>query len=334
MSGFIASTARTAGTVLSRPGGGIFVFLVIISTAMSLATPSFLTVGNWMNILNQSVFLMLLAIGMTYALMGGGIDLSVGSTAALVGAVVAWLTGQADFPLWLALFLGAISGVGLGTLNGLIITRLQIPDFVTTLAMMAFLRGVLYVWTEGTPFVGYSTGAFWTIGGLTRIGWGLTVPMVVTAAIAVVGIYSLRYARFGRHLRAVGDNPAIARLSGVNTKRIKVISFMVSGFAAGLVGIMLAGRFGTVQPNMAMGMEIEALAAAIMGGAALRGGKGSVLGACLGALTLTVIQNVINLLDVPPVFETVVVGGVILVVISVDRLVAVYGARGRAAAAY
>jgi len=318
---------------MGRSGGGILVFLVIGAAIMGFVAPVFLTIGNWMNIFNQSVVLMLVAIGMTFALMGGGIDLSVGSIAALVGATVAWLTGQADAPMWLALGAGALVGALLGALNGLVITRMKIPGFVTTLATMALLRGVLYVWTQGTPFVGYSNGAFWTLGGLSRIGWGLTVPEIVAAVVAVLGILTLRYTRFGRHLRAVGDNADVARLSGVGVKRIKVVSFVISGFTAGIVGILLTGRLGTVQPNMAMGMEIDALAAAIMGGAALSGGRGSVVGACLGALTLTVIENVINILDIPPVFETLVVGVVILTVISVDRLVSVYSARSRVAAA-
>jgi ribose transport system permease protein len=308
------------GAILSRPGFGILIFLVVVSFVMSFVSPFFLTWLNWANISNQSVFLMLLAVGMTVVLIGGGIDLSVGAVAALAGGVVGILISKLGVPLPIALLCGVLAGTAMGFLNGLIITRLGIPDFVTTLATLALIRGILLVWSQGVPIIGFSSNSYMMLGGLRRLPGGLTVPEFIVTFLIIVGLLLMRYSRVASHLRATGENPEIARLSGVNIKRIKLASYTLSGLLAGVVGVLLAGRFGTVMPNMASGMEIQALAAAIIGGAALSGGRGSLIGATIGALTLVVIQNVINLSGIPPVFETLVVGTVILIVVTFTRL--------------
>lgn len=316
--------------LLSRPGMGMVVFLLVASAVMGLISPVFLTWLNWANILNQSALLVLLAMGMTVVLIGGGIDLSVGAIAALAGGTTAVLIAQFHVPLALALAAGVLAGFGLGLLNGLIITRMRIPDFVTTLAMLALIRGVLFVVTQGVPVVSYSSSTYSMLGGLTRLPMKLTVPEFITAAVLLIGMVILRHARVAAHLKATGENAEIARLSGVNIRRIKMGTYAVSGLLAGITGVLLAGRLGTVQPAMASGMEVQALAAAIIGGAALNGGRGTLTGAALGALTLVVIQNIINLTGVPPVFETFVIGLVILAVITLDRLPALLS--GKAAA--
>lgn len=326
------SIAGRIGMLANRPGVGIALFLILVSFVMSFVSPFFMTWLNWANILNQSAFLMLVAVGMTVVLIGGGIDLSVGAIAAVSGGIVAWLISALGVPLPLAILAGVLAGTGIGAINGLIITRIGIPDFVTTLAMLALLRGILLVWTQGVPIIGYADSTFMTLGGLYRIKYGLTVPEFITFGLVLSGVLIMRFSRVSSHLRAVGENSDIARLSGVSVSRIKIASYMVSGFLAGVVGVLMAGRLGTVQPNMASGLEIEALAAAIIGGAALSGGRGSLLGAVVGALTLVVIQNVINLTGIAPVFETFVIGSVILVVITFDRLWSMFGSRGTATA--
>lgn len=309
--------------LLSRPGTGMIAFLLVASAVMSVISPAFLTWLNWANILNQSALLVLLAMGMTVVLIGGGIDLSVAAIAALSGGVAAVLIAEAQVPLALAMAAGIAAGLLLGLLNGLIITRMGIPDFVTTLAMLALIRGVLFVLTQGVPVVNFSSPTYSMLGGLTRLPLKLTVPEFITAAILILGILILRHARVAAHLKATGENAEIARLSGVNIRRMKMGSYAVSGLLAGITGVLLAGRLGTVQPAMASGMEVQALAAAIIGGAALNGGRGTLTGAALGALTLVVIQNIINLTGTPPVFETFVIALVILAVIILDRLPAI-----------
>lgn len=317
--------------LVNRPGSGMVIFLIVVSIAMSMVSPFFLTWMNWANILNQSALLILLAMGMTIVLIGGGIDLSVGAIAALSAGVVAWLIATVGLPLWLALIAGICVGLALGILNGLIIAVMRIPDFVTTLAMLALIRGVLFVWTQGVPMINYSSKPYMMLGGLTRLPFSLTVPEFITAAILLLGILIMKDSRVARHLKATGENPDIARLSGVDVKRIKIGTYAISGLLAGIAGVLMAGRLGTVQPNMASGIEVQALAAAIIGGAALTGGKGSLVGAALGALVLVVIQNVINLSGIPPVFESFVIGMVILVVIIMERVSAMFANRARTA---
>jgi len=327
--------ARTASDrlrhLLARPGVGIALFLILASAAMSFVSPFFLTWLNWANILNQSALLVLLAMGMTVVLIGGGIDLSVGAIAALAGGVAAWLISAAGLPLALALLAGVLTGLLLGLVNGLIITVMRIPDFVATLATLALIRGVLVVITQGVPIVNFTTPSYSMLGGLTRLPLSLTIPEFVAAFVLLLGVFAMARLRVASHLKATGENAEVARLSGVNVRRIKIGSYAISGVLAGVVGVLLAGRLGTVQPNMASGMEVQALAAAIIGGAALTGGRGSLIGAALGALTLTVIQNIINLSGIPPVFETFVIGIVILFVIILERLPALLSGRLRTA---
>jgi ribose transport system permease protein len=304
---------------LSEPWAGVAVFLIVVSAVMSFASPVFLTWTNWLNMLNQSSFAIILAIAMTVVLMGGGIDLSVGALAGLSAGVAAWLIATAELPLALALLLALALGTALGLVNAWIILRLRIPDFIATLAMMGFASGILYVWTAGVPFIGYTDSTYLLIGGLHRLAGSVTVPQVVTVVVAALCLALVKVTRFGRHLRATGENPDVARLSGVNVVRVKFAIYGVSGFLARLVGILLAGRLTTVQPNLGLGLEVNALAAAIMGGAALSGGRGSIVGAILGALTLTVIQNVINLLGVQPAWEKLCIGLIILAVTFIGR---------------
>jgi ribose transport system permease protein len=307
-------------SVLARPGAGIVLFLIVASVAMSLVSPFFLTWLNWANILNQSALLILLSMGMTLVLVGGGIDLSVGAIAALAGGVAAWAISGLGLPLSVAIGLGCLAGLCLGMINGLVIAYMRIPDFIATLAMLALIRGFLFVLTQGVPIVNFSSPAYSKVGGLTRLPYNLTVPEFITAGILIIGVIAMSRLRVGRHLRAAGENADVARLSGVNVRQIKIGTYAISGVLAGIAGVLMAGRLGTVQPNMASGMELQALAAAIIGGAALNGGRGNLVGAALGALTLVVIQNIINLARIPPVFETFVIGMVILSVIVLERL--------------
>ena len=315
--------------ILSAPGAGVAVFLVLVSVAMSFASPIFLTWVNFRNVLNQSVFMMILAVGMTIVLIGGGIDLSVGAIAGLSAGIAAWLITAAGLPLAAALAVALAAGAGIGLLNALIILRLRIPDFITTLAMMGFASGLLFVWTNGVPFIGYTSPVYLVIGGLRRLAWWITVPELAALAVTIGSLMLVKLTRFGRHLRASGENPEVARLSGVNVVRVKFVMYGLSGFLAALVGVLLAGRLTTVQPNLGLGMELNALAAAIMGGAALSGGRGSILGAVFGALTLNVIQNVINLLGVQPAWEMFCVGAIILLVTVLGRTSNLAGRGGR-----
>jgi ribose transport system permease protein len=316
------------GRITKSSGGGTLVFLVVLSIIMAASKSSFLTVDNWANIINQSVFVGILAVGMTIVLVSGGIDLSVGAVAGLTAGIVAWLMGHGVPAPW-AFIDALLLGIGLGIINGLVITRLRVPDFIATLAMLGVARGVLFVWTQGVPFLDYETSAYRTIGGLDRIVWVITLPMLILAVIAIAATVLLRKSRFGSHLRASGSNAEGARLSGVSVDRVKISVYALSGALAALVGILLAGRLTTVEPTLGNGMELNAIAAAVLGGAALTGGRGSIPGAVIGAITLAVIQNSINLLGIEPAWETLIVGAVLLIAVVLDRVTSVSFGPGR-----
>jgi ribose transport system permease protein len=318
--------------VATSTGGGTLVFLLGMSAIMATQNSTFLTSSNLFNILNQSVFVGLLAIAMTIVLIHGGIDLSVGAVAGLSGGVVAYLMGH-GVPIGWAFVDALLIGTVLGTINGLVITRLGVPDFIATLAMLGVARGLLFVWTQGVPFIDYETSAYRTIGGLDEVFWQITLPMLILLAVAALAGIMLTRSRFGSHVRATGSNREGARLSGVGVDRVKVAVYALSGALAALVGILLAGRLTTVQPGMGEGLELRAIAAAILGGAALTGGRGSVVGAVVGAITLSVIQNIVNLSGINPAWETTIVGAIILAAVIVDRLVTLAAASATASAA-
>ncbi len=313
-----ARARRTGVSTLTGPGGGILVFLVGLCLVAAVSVSGFWDGNNWYNVTNLTAFILILAVGMTVVLISGGIDLSVGSVAGLCGGVVAETLG-AGVSMPVAFLLAIIVGSGIGLINGLLITKLHIPDFIATLAMLGVARGILYVRTQGIPFDNYITDSYYKIGGLQHWFWQITVPMVV-AAVVVLGVACvLRYTAFGRHVYGVGSNREAARLSGINVDGVRIAVYVLSGFFAAITGILLAGQNTTVQPQMGENYELNAIAAAVMGGAALAGGRGRVLGAVLGALTLIVIQNIIFLANVSPTWERVVTGGIILLAVLADR---------------
>ena len=315
-SGF--SMSDRVRSFIGRPGAGIFVFLVIFLPILSLFAPQMLQEGNLAGILNQMVFIFIPTLGMKIVIIAGGIDLSVGSVIGFSGGVGAFLL-SVGIPMPVAFAAAVLSGSAIGAINGLVITKLKVPDFVTTLAMLGVVRGLLYVWTNGIPFRNYMNPAYYVIGGLRIVALKLSLPLFVAAILLIILSFVLSRTHLGAHFRATGSNPEAARLSGIRPDRIKLWAYIASGTLAGITGVMLAGRLTTVHPAMGSGYELQVIAAAVMGGAALSGGRGSFYGALVGALTLTVIQNAINILNIDPTWENVIVGGIILLAVLIDR---------------
>ena len=303
---------------LGKPGAGILIFLIVLLVLMGIAIPQFVAPSNLYVIINQTVFVLLPTLGMTLVIIAGGIDLSVGSVLGLCGGVAAALIA-AGVPMLLAFLIAILCGGAIGAVNGLVITRLRVPDFVATLAMLGVARGVLYVWTQGVPILDYMSDTYESIGGLDPLVWRLTVPVLVAIVILLGLAFVLRRTSSGVYLRATGSNPDAAVLSGIRTARVKVVTYVISGMLAAVTGILLAGRLTTVHPDMGAGYELQAVAAAVMGGAVLSGGRGSFYGALIGALTLTVIQNVINILDLDSNWQQVIVGMIIVTAVLIDR---------------
>jgi ribose transport system permease protein len=315
---------------LGKPGAGIFIFLLVLLIVMGIGTPVMLSPGNLFGILNQMVFILIPAFGLTLVIIAGGIDLSVGSVLGLTGGICAFLIGHGA-PLPVAFVVAILAGAFIGLINGLVVTRLHVPDFIATLAMLGVARGVLYVWTQGVPFRNYMSADYYFLGGLRMIAGKITIPLVVALVLLLVLSFLLRRTWYGAHLRATGSNPEAARLSGISARQVKVCSYIASGVLAAITGVLLAGRLTTVHPDMGQGYELRAIAAAVMGGAALSGGRGSFYGALVGAVTLTVIQNVINILNLDTNWEDVIVGAIILFAVLIDRgALALAGRKSRA----
>jgi ribose transport system permease protein len=306
--------------------------LTVMVAALSLASPNFLTVDNGMNVLRQISINLCLSLGMTLVILSGGIDLSVGSVLALAGAIAAGLlkNGLAlerfnvlvQFTVFGAMLAGLATGVALGWFNGFVITRFKLPPFVATLGMLSIARGLTMLWTGGFPITGLG-GRFGFIG--TGHLLGVPMPVWISAALALVFYGVTRRLRFGRHLFAVGGNERAAALSGLNVDRIKLGVYTLAGALAGVAGLLVTARLDSATPNAGLSYELDSIAAVVIGGTSLSGGRGSIFGTVLGCLIIGVLNNGLFLLDVSPFWQQVVKGAVILAAVAMDKV----GARER-----
>lgn len=329
----MSSTANSSASptlrlerIFAQPGSGVLALLAAFVVAMAFVSPAFLSIGNWVNIADQMVSVLLLALGMTVVLICRGIDLSVGSVMGLSAGVSAYLITQ-GLIVPFALLAGVACGVFCGFLNALMITKLGLPDFIATLAMMGIARGVLFLWTEGTPFTRFMTPLYSVVGGQIKVLGFLGVPVVIAVITCALTWFVLRKSLLGRHFYAVGGNPDAARLSGVPVARIRTYAYLFSGGCAGLAGVLLAGRATNVAPTMGSGYEISAITAAIIGGAALTGGRGRMIGAVLGALTIVLATNAMNIAGVSPDWQQVAIGVILLLAVLLDRLTTYFNDR-------
>jgi ribose transport system permease protein len=309
---------RAGRRLLLDPTLGVVGLLVIIIVGTAILLPVFLTGANLYNLLGSSIPVMILAMGMTVVLISGGIDLSIGSVMALSAGVAATALVQ-GLPLFMALLAALAVGVVAGLLNGLLVTRLGLPDFIATLAMAGFAAGILYIATQGVPIIGYMIPEFYVIGGLRPIIGPVTAPMIIALVLAIILGTMLKATRLGTHFFAVGSSATAAMQSGVRVNRIRMLAYVVSGITAAIAGIILAGRTTTVPADLGVGYEVNAIAAAVVGGAVLTGGRGRILGAILGAITLAVATNLINLAGVPSSWRTVVIGTILLLAVMANR---------------
>jgi ribose transport system permease protein len=288
--------------------------LLLVGVILSLASPTFLTGTNLLNVGLATSVVALLAIGQTYVIILAEIDLSVGATLGFSSAVTA-LT-LSDHGMLIALAAGLGVGAAVGLVNGLLITKTRMPSFIATLAMMSITAGLTLQLTDGNP-VAVGDYDFQNIGQAYFAGIPIPVWLILIA-YAVFGVLLARTG-FGRFVYATGDNVEAARLSGIRTERIKILAFVISGTLASLGGFVLTARLSTAEPTAGTGLELESIAAVIIGGTSLAGGKGKLTGTLVGALVLGVIDNGMNLLDVSPFLQGVVKGLVIILAVLLDR---------------
>lgn len=305
------------GQVISGTGGPL-IGLLILCLALFIATPYFLTVNNLLNVLDQVTILGILALGMTFVIVTGGIDLSVGAVLALAMMVLGWTSHNAGWPLPLSMLAAIFVGGLCGLANGLGITVTKLPPFIATLAMLSIARGTANVITDGQQIVGYPD---WFTGLSTERYFGfLTTTAIVLILLLVAGWAFMRYRPGGRELYAIGGSPEVARLAGIGVKKATASVYVVMGVLAGLAGIVLASRLDSSQPSAAVGIELDVIAAVVIGGASLTGGVGGIPGTIVGVLIIGVLRNGLNLLSVSPFVQQIVIGVVIALAVMVDVL--------------
>lgn len=299
------------------PTGGIFLALILICALFSSMTSRFLTPTNISVILNQVSVNAILAFGVTFVIIAGGIDLSLGSLVAVCGVVVALLSQNNEYALWLAILGTLVVGIALGALNGIIVVLTKVPPFIVTLGTMTIGRGVALILSKGRPISDLNESLnFLGNGDLL----GIPIPIIFLVLSFATCHILLTKTIFGRYVKAIGGNEMASFVAGVRVNRIKLYVYMISGLFAALAGILLTARINTGQPNAGLGFELDAIAAVIIGGTSTRGGKGTITGTLLGVLFIGVINNGLDLINVSAYWQQVIMGGIIILAVVLDGL--------------
>ncbi|WP_353718472.1 ribose ABC transporter permease [Dyadobacter sp. 676] len=300
--------------------------LFLLCLALSILSDKFLTFSNLWNVMRQISVNICISVGMTLIVLTAGIDLSVGSVLALCGAITAGLLKNGieipaqnlfiGFTVLGAILAGMLAGSALGAFNGWAITRFNVPPFVATLAMLTVARGLTMLWTGGFPISGLGD-TFLFIG----TGWflGIPVPVWISIVVVALAVFLTDKTRIGRYIYAIGGNESASRLSGINVDRVKIIVYTIAGALAAVGGIMVTSRLDSAQPNAGISYELDSIAAVVIGGTSLSGGRGSILGTVQGAIIIGVLNNGLVLLNVSPFWQQVVKGLVILLAVIIDK---------------
>jgi ribose/xylose/arabinose/galactoside ABC-type transport system permease subunit len=294
---------------------GIFISFIATCAILSFATPQFLSVANWTIIITQVSINALLAFGVTFVIITGGIDLSVGSIVAVSGVVAASLAQNGDYPVFVAIAGGLVAGLAFGILNGFLITKSKIAPFIVTLGTMTIGRGLALILSNGRPVSNLSE-SFNFIGG-GKI-FGFPVPIIILIVVFILCTILLRKTIFGRYIYAIGGNEQAAWASGISVDKVKLAAYAIGGTLAGLAGILLTSRISTGQPNSGMGFELDAIAAVVIGGTSTTGGRGTMIGTLIGVLLIGVINNGLDLMNVTSYYQQVIMGIIIIGAVLMD----------------
>jgi ribose transport system permease protein len=319
-------TAKPAGSAtkgrvtqfFTAGSGGALLGLVVMIIIFSVASDRFLTANNFINILNQITVIAILSLGQTFVIITGGIDLSVGSVMALCVMTLgyAYDLKYMGLDVWTAVPIALLVGALAGLVNGLMVTRLNLPPFIATLAMFTIARGLANIITSGQKINGYPE---WYLNLASSTFFGFITPTVFGLVLLyVIAWLWLRYRASGRAVYAIGGNAEVARLSGLNVKRITLTVYVMSGLLAGVAALVLSMRLNASTPDAGVGFELSAIAAVVIGGASLSGGVGTVAGTAIGVLIIGVLQNGLNLLAVTGFTQNIVIGVVIAAAVAID----------------
>lgn len=296
---------------------GIYAAFVILFIILSFASDAFFTITNLVNILRQAAVIGIISIGMTFVIITGGIDLSVGAIVAFSGVVAtSFAVKDSSYPAFFAVGAGLLVGMACGVFSGFFTAIMDLPPFISTLATTTIARGLALVYTGGRPITSLSDA-------YVKIGKGsigiLPIPVVIFIVTAAIGIFFLNFTKFGRHVFAVGGNERAAIVSGINAKAIKFICYVISGSLSSLAAIVLSARIQTGQPAGGVGYETDAITAVVIGGTSMLGGVGTIIGSVVGMLFVSVMTNGLDLLNVSSYYQQVIKGVIIIIAVLSDR---------------
>lgn len=313
-----AATLPCLGSRLLTAEGMLVLAFFGLIIFFSLASPVFFTLPNLENIGRQTALVSIVAVGMAFVIISGEFDLSVGSAMALAGVAAAFAMREIA-PYWFAGGLaGLAAGAAVGLVNGYLTTSLRIPSFLITLGSLSIARGIVMMVTDTRPVV-ITNRSYFKIFGEGHL-LGVPAPILWTVVVILGGIAVLHFSSFGRKVYATGGNPTAARYSGIDTDRVKVLSLTAAGFLAGLAGLILSARAHAARPDVGAGLELDVITAVILGGAALSGGKGTIVGAFIGSLIIGILNNGLVLIGVDPSLQIVIKGLIIWISVSASRL--------------
>ncbi|MHA2032792.1 MAG: ABC transporter permease [Candidatus Kariarchaeaceae archaeon] len=305
--------------ILRTPGAGVIGILILIYLFMAIFKPTpFLTLKNQLNLIREISHLGIICIGMTIVIIGRGIDLSVGSIAGLSGGICASLL-LGNFGMPLAITVALLSGIAVGALNGFLITKFDLSDFIVTLGTLYLFRGIYLAWQRGIPLIGYMNDQLWWMAA-SRI---LNIPVPFIVFLIPLGLFFtfvMRRSQFGSDVFATGSNPTAAKMVGVRIKNVKLYTYILSGLLSAIAGIVLMARLTSVSPHTGANLELDALGAVLLGGTSLLGGRGSIYGSILGALVISIVRNLVVILGVNPYLVQTVIGIMMLLAIGLDQL--------------
>lgn len=308
--GFFEFVRKRAGI------SGLFVVLLLLAVTASLISDAFLNPFNLVNVLRQVALYGIVSIGLTFVILTAGIDLSVGSIVAVVSVVTATLL-NAGLPVPLVLLSGLGLGLVFGLINGIGITLIRIPPFIMTLGTMVMLRGLALTLADGRPIDVTSSSADFSWIGRGN-AFGLPVAVWIFIGVALLSLFILRFTPFGRNVYAVGSNAEAAHLSGINVELTKVGVYSISGFLAALTALIFVSRLTVGEPTAGTGLELEAIAIAVIGGTSLFGGQGGIVGTAIGAAILAILANIMNLVGISPFTQQIVKGAIIIIAVSME----------------
>ena len=300
----------SSGSVL-----GILIALAALCLDLAIASPVFFTASNFLNVFQQIALNFVVAVGMTFVIISGGIDLSVGSNIALSGLLMGILMKNFGVPVIITIIVCILFSGLIGLINGMLISFLNLPPFIATLGMMSIVRGAAYTVTAGQPIYTFPKG-FTAIS--SRVGGIPLYSTLILIAVFLLGWYILRYTRIGRFTYAVGGNENCAKLSGINLKKVKCFVYMFSGLCCGVAALLLSSRLDSAVPTNADGQEMDAIAAVVIGGTSMSGGEGSMFGTLIGILIIGIIANGLNLLGVAQGPQKMVKGLIIVIAVIID----------------